>query len=165
MAAYGQLEHLHTFHGYHWRVYEQDSEQTSQLRPSQPLHHTFPHLTLFTHTPYSQLPRRTVLTPRYELGRAARTRGAVPCERGVFLTPPPLLEYSSREARGKEGVGSTGRGMCFTQIRSSMGQYTPSMWSSGGKIDAAFDARYAPRARLGCGGAAPSGGAVVARNT
>lgn len=50
MAAYGRMDSLPPFHVYHWRVYEQDSEQTSQLRPSQPLHHTFPHLTLFTPT-------------------------------------------------------------------------------------------------------------------
>ena len=42
MAAYGRMDSLPPFHVYHWRVYEQDSEQTSQLRPPQPLHHIFP---------------------------------------------------------------------------------------------------------------------------
>ena len=51
--------------------------------------------------------------------------------------------------------------LVFTQIRSGMGQYTPSTWSFGGEIDTAFETRNAARVRLVGGGKAPPGRGVL----
>ena len=157
------MDSLPPFHVYHWRVYEQDLEQTSQLRPPQPLHHTFP----IRHCSNPHSTPCCFAVPRSRRGtnwdKRLEHEGRLYVNAACFQHRRPY----SNTARGRPEAtrgGSRGEGS-WASLRSGR------VW--GGthlrcgllvcKIDTASGARGVPRGRLGCGGAAGPGGAVVVR--